>query len=344
MLQHISGNGLPFGPSLGILHPEGEVPDLVRHIGEGRVHVHVPVRLRLQAKVPRHPRHVQTTLNLTALVEHGVVLCHHQMAVPNGVGDEVDDVLNTSLVLELLKGPVALVQADARKGLDLLLLALGLEVHAVHLQELHRGLLPIGILELHLLADPASSLVPHGGELSTVHAPLSEEVHQGELVEGHRGLEVLVLEVIAGGGPVCVQLLLLGIGHVRDGVGLLEESDLLLGVGHSLVLALMVDRDVMKLIRTVDFLLAELVPNTNLEIPARQVVHQDVKIDLNQFIVVLVHDDIRLVVFPNEGTKLCYEQKQEHGISHCREDAPGEGAFRKIPRHHSKLVQIHQRA
>mmetsp|Transcript_1564 Transcript_1564/g.3694 ORF Transcript_1564/g.3694 Transcript_1564/m.3694 type:complete len:321 (+) Transcript_1564:507-1469(+) len=318
--------------------------DGVGDVRERRVHVDVTMRLCLQAEMARDSGDVESTLDLAALLEHSVVLSNHEVAIPHCVRQELNNVLDTSLVLKLLERPIPLVEADGRKCLDSFLLTLPLEVHAVHLQELDGRLFAIGVLELHLLTYPARSFIPHRRKLPAVHAPLCEEVDQRELVESHRSLEVLVLEVIAGGGPVRVQLLLLGISHIRDSVGLLEKSDLLLGVGHSLVLALMVDRDVMKLIRTVDFLLAELVPNTNLQKPARQVVHQNVKIDLNQFIVVLVHDDIRLVVCPNEGTELCYEQKQEHGISHCREDAPGEGTFCQIPRHHSKLVQIHQRA
>eukprot|EP00959_Pyramimonas_sp_CCMP1952_P052882 1105999-Pyramimonas_sp.AAC.1 len=93
------------------------------------------------------------------------------------------------MLLEDLEGAVALVRPQGREGCYLGLLAVVLEVHAIRLQEFHRGLPPVAVGDVHLLADLVRRFYPCREKLPAVTAPLGVEVHQRVVVEGRRRLE-----------------------------------------------------------------------------------------------------------------------------------------------------------
>mmetsp|Transcript_84860 Transcript_84860/g.216140 ORF Transcript_84860/g.216140 Transcript_84860/m.216140 type:complete len:360 (+) Transcript_84860:19-1098(+) len=221
--DHLRRDVGPLGELLGVLLAEGQVVDPVRDVCERRIDVHVSECLRLQEKMSGHPGHPKRALHLATLIEHGVVLRHYQVAVPDARCQKRDDVVHGPLVLENLEGPVALVESQRREGGDAGLLAFVTEVNAVHFQHLDGGLMAVAVGKLHLVADLAGRIIPHNGEFSAMDAPLREEVHQGEVVEGHRGLEVAVLEVVRRRRPIRVQRLFLSLAHIRLDIHLLQH-------------------------------------------------------------------------------------------------------------------------
>mmetsp|Transcript_73219 Transcript_73219/g.218458 ORF Transcript_73219/g.218458 Transcript_73219/m.218458 type:complete len:433 (-) Transcript_73219:274-1572(-) len=295
VVNHLRRNALPLGPPLRVPLAKGQVVHDVGDVRDRGVDVDISECLCLQMEVARNARNSQNALHLAALVEDRVMLRNDEVAIPDRGRQKADDVVDGPLLLEHFEGAIALVEPHGRECSNLGLLAVLAKIHTVDLQELHGCLIAVAIGETHLFAQPVRSLYPRWRELAAVDTPLSEKVHQGEIVEGHSCLEVIVVEVVISGRPISIEILLLLLGNVRVSVHLLEDRDLLLRVGVAPGLTGVVHGDVVERIRTVHPLFAKLVPNTELQVLAREVVKHDVKVDLHQRLVVFVHDDVCLV-------------------------------------------------
>merc|ERR1719498_1809354 len=123
----------------------------MRNISKCRIHILTAESFSLKMEVSRHSLHIHRSLHLAAFSEHRVVLHGDQIAFLDGGGEESFDVFDRSLVLELGKCPVSLVEANAWESGDLRLSTLLVEVHAVHAKKLDRRHFSAGICKLCLL-------------------------------------------------------------------------------------------------------------------------------------------------------------------------------------------------
>merc|ERR1719161_425282 len=151
----------------------------------------------------RNPRNLHRALHLVTLVEYCMVLRNYEMGVLDGIRQEADDVLNTTLVLVSLERPIPLVKPQCRESLDLDLIALLLKVYAIDPQELHLDItVAITILKIHLLIDLVGCFHPSRIKISTMAAPICIKVYKSEVVEPYNTVEIIVLELVARSRPV----------------------------------------------------------------------------------------------------------------------------------------------
>mmetsp|Transcript_36105 Transcript_36105/g.58273 ORF Transcript_36105/g.58273 Transcript_36105/m.58273 type:complete len:239 (+) Transcript_36105:391-1107(+) len=193
---------------------EGEGVDGVRDIRERQVQRPLLVVHSLEVNGTRHARNINRALDPAALREDVVELgtCVEMPLAHffSGKRRKAFDLPRSSVVHKLLAVATTSVQPDGGETLHLLLLTSFLEVHAVDLQSSDVGLGAVCVLHRVLLrVEIRFELVPRGSKHSAVRTPIRIEVHEGVVMSINHRLEVVVLELITGGAPVCIRLCLL---------------------------------------------------------------------------------------------------------------------------------------
>jgi hypothetical protein len=114
--------------------PEREVANAVRHVNEIRVEAALVGGFRCQLDEALNTRHVQKSINLATLAKDRLVLCIEEVATPHRVFQEVENVIESPLlVLESREDvTVPFVQAERWIHQNVEISARVFEVVAVH--------------------------------------------------------------------------------------------------------------------------------------------------------------------------------------------------------------------
>mmetsp|Transcript_20038 Transcript_20038/g.52811 ORF Transcript_20038/g.52811 Transcript_20038/m.52811 type:complete len:404 (-) Transcript_20038:287-1498(-) len=300
---------------------KSEMVDDVRHVGEGQVQCLVLGVRGLEVHGAGHAGDLHMASDPAALGEDLVVVraCVH-VALADLPGRELHERARLPLavvVRELVLAGAAAVQPDLREGLDLLFLARLLEVDAVDLQHPDVGLHAVRVLDFVLAAVYLLlELVPGGHEVAAMRAPIRIEVDEGEVVGFDDLIEVAMLERVAGGAPIGVQLLELVLRQVLAGI--LEFHDLVLRIRMALILPLVVDALLLHVPRDVHALRAERIPDADRDVIASHVQHGHIEVDFQHGVLVAVQQHVRPVLRRQESRQLADKQ---HGAG----DHGGEG-------------------
>mmetsp|Transcript_30283 Transcript_30283/g.96804 ORF Transcript_30283/g.96804 Transcript_30283/m.96804 type:complete len:436 (+) Transcript_30283:119-1426(+) len=307
---------------------EREVVHGVRDVSEGQVQ-RLLVRVHgLEVYGAGHPGNLHVTGDPAALTENLVVLgaCVHVALADLSVheGGQGLDLPRTVVLGELLLPRATPVQPDCGEALHALIRASLLEVNAVDLEHADVCCHMVSVHGLVLaVVHPGLEIIPGWPKLSAMWAPIRVEVHHGDVVRVNDSLEVIVLEVVAGGAPISVKL---GKLLFREAlVGELQLHKLVLVVGMPLRVTLVVDALLHDIARDVHTLRSEGIPNTHGHEVASHVKHVHVEVDAEGGILVAVNDNACRRLGGHEGAGLAEEEHRadddrhhgHHGTRDC---------------------------
>mmetsp|Transcript_17151 Transcript_17151/g.53818 ORF Transcript_17151/g.53818 Transcript_17151/m.53818 type:complete len:448 (+) Transcript_17151:148-1491(+) len=313
--------------------PKGEVVHGMGYVGEGQVQRPVAGVHRLEVHGARDAGHLHMSADPAALPED-LVVRSARVHVPlrnlavheggQGLWAAHPRVLRPLL---LLRAPS--VEPDGGEAYHALLLAGLLKVHAVDLQHSHaRGhavrILGDVLLVVHLVFER----LPRGRELPAVRAPVSVEVHQRKVVRIDYCLETVMLEVVAGGTPVCIQLREFLLGEAL--VGKLQLHELVLGVGVPCARALVIDALLRDVTGDVHALSAKGIPHTHGHKVACHIEHVNVEVDAQRFILIAVDHDARRRLRRHEGRELAEKQQRANDDRQDSHHGAGDGGLCQV--------------
>eukprot|EP00754_Rhynchopus_humris_P000519 Rhum_TRINITY_DN10312_c0_g2::Rhum_TRINITY_DN10312_c0_g2_i1::g.37952::m.37952 len=343
-----------FDDALLLRRPKGEVVDGVRHVGEGRVQHLLVCGHALKVQRAGHTGNLDEAPQAAALLEDGVVHgARAQVPLACLVHQEAAETLHGAWTrvrdpLTLLRDG-ALVRAHGRVRPNALLLTGLLELNAVDLQHADVvdgaavGVLHIRTLRRRLAVDDILELVPGGLECPARRTPVGVKEQHRDVVRFDHAIKAVVLEVVRRRRPVGV---VLGLLDRRQLLLLRVQLDqLVVAVHAALVFALVVDLLPHHVLRHVQPVRAERVPHADVHVVTGQVLEGDVEVDLQELVLVAVHEDCRARCDREEGVQLTREEDgTQDGRGSCEQRTVHGAAFAEVPRDGAEGVRTLQKA